>query len=388
MIDLARAGALSALLLLASCASSGLDDPVPLSDSLSRRARVLGKSFGSAVALGALFNDERPELSRRYREVVASQFDLIVPESEMKMAAMWKGPDDIDFSRVDRIADWAVANGLRMRGHVLVWHRSLPAWLVEGRGRGAYANDDVAAMVEWYIRRVMGHFKERYPGLISAWDVANEAIGPNDPRSGGPFGLRPPGSDYRGEGQDFWRLCLGDDYVERAFRWARSADPEAKLFYNDYHDEYGNPKGDAIFDFVSGMLDRGTPVDGIGLQCHVSVAYLDMAFPGIDFSLRSVGETIERWTGLGLEVQVTEADVGMGAGEGRRQAGLFSGLVAAALAERGASAFVTWGFTDAVSWREAERPLYFDRSLNPKESYYAMLDALEALEEGRGGLRP
>jgi endo-1,4-beta-xylanase len=369
--------ALPLVLVISSCAALGKGDQVTLSDSLSRQALARGKSFGTAVALNALFNEERPELSRRYREILASQFDLIVPESEMKMAALWTAPDSIDFRRADSIADWAAANGLKMKAHVLVWHRSLPSWLVASYGRGDYSKAEVALLVEWYIREVMTHYKNAYPGLVTAWDVVNEAIGPNDPRTSGSFGLRPPGTDYQGAGQDFWRMTLGDDYAERAFRWARAADSSAKLFYNDYHNEYDNRKGQAIFDFVSGMKSRGVPIDGIGLQCHLSLDYLDMAYPDMEFSARSISATVERWVAAGLEVQVSEADIGMGAGDEFRQAALYSDLLALTLLKDGVSAFVTWGFCDLVSWREKERPLYFDRSLNPKQAYYSMLDALK-----------
>jgi endo-1,4-beta-xylanase len=236
----------------------------------------------------------------------------------------------------------------------------------------------VAGLVRWYFGEVMDHFSRKYPGLVVAWDVVNEAIGPNDPRTEGGFGLRPPGADYLGAGEDFWRLCLGDDYAEKAFRWAREADPEAKLFYNDYHDEYFNPKGQAIFAFVSAMRERGAPIDGIGLQCHFSLSYLDMSYPGIDFSLGSISETVDSWIEAGLEVHVTEADVGMRSGEEGEQADFYAGLLAATLLKDGVSTFATWGFTDLVSWREDERPLYFDRSLNPKQSYYSMLEALKS----------
>ena len=367
---------LSLIFYFFSCASQAGDKE--LTDSLAIYADNHEKFIGSSIVLGALDNPARPELSARYREVASSQFNLIVPESEMKMAAMWKAGDKIDFDMADRIADWAVENDMKMRGHVLVWHRSLPNWLVDGYFSGIYNSSDVSNLVEWYITRVIGHYGTKYPGLVIAWDVVNEAIGPNDCRQDANFGLRPPGADYETKGEDFWRLTLGDDYVKKAFLWARAADPEAKLFYNDYHNEYSNPKGEAIYKFVNGLIADNVPIDGIGLQCHFSVSYLDMSYPNITFSFENISATIDRWIACGLDVQITEADIGMNAGQEDRQMNFFSALLKASLFKSGVSAFVTWGFTDLVSWREDEKSLYFDTRINPKPAYYAMLDALSS----------
>jgi endo-1,4-beta-xylanase len=363
--------------LLGSCAAVEPPAPSVTARSLRAPATSHGKYFGTAVVHGALFNTSQPELSRRYEEVLASQFNLIVPESEMKMASLWVAEQRIDFTKADQIADWAVAHGMKMRGHTLLWHRSLPPWLVEGFTAGEYAKDDVARLVEWYVAEVMSHYKTNYPGLVIAWDVVNEAIGPNDPTVSDSFGLRPQGADFLKSGEDFWRWTLGDDYPEKAFRWARAADPQAKLFYNDYHAEYPNPKGDAIYRFVTGMQARGVPIDGIGLQCHFDLAWLDRSFPGITFSNTAIAASVDRWIGAGLEVQVTEADIAMKPGEEARQAKLYADLLTATLLKTGVSAFVTWGFTDLVSWKESATPLYYDRKIEPKPARDSMLKVLD-----------
>ena len=358
------------------------DKAVPLDDSLAELASRHGKYFGTAVVHDVLFDrlePAQPALSVRYAEIVAGQFHLIVPESEMKMASMWTGDWEIDFSKVDNIADWALERGLKMRGHVLVWHRSLPDWLVEGYQAGTYTKAGVATRVAWYISEVMRHYQTKYPGLIVAWDVVNEAVGPNDPTVASVYGLRPAGDNYADAGEDFWRLTLGDDYVEKAFRWARAADPEAKLYYNDYHNAYTNAKGEAIYALVTGLKAAGVPIDGVGLQCHFDVDYLDASFPGITFSLANISQTIDRWTSAGLDVQITELDIGHSSGASARQAEFFAGLLAVCLQKEGVSAIVTWGFTDRVSWRADRRPLYFDDELNPKPAYFSMLEVLKAI---------
>lgn len=350
-------------------------------ESLAGLAGSHGKYFGTAVVHDVLFNEldpPHPDLCAGYAAILEQHFNLLVPESEMKMANVWKSPALIDFSKLDRIATWARDRGMKMRGHVLVWYRSLPPWLVAGYQDGTYSKEQVATMVAWYIDQLMGHFRNSYPGLVIAWDVVNEAVGPNDPRVAPSYGLRPPGIDYQTKGEDFWRLTLGDDYVARVFNWAHDADPDAVLYYNDYHNEYSNPKGEAIFDLVEGLQAKDVPIDGIGLQCHFEVSYLDMSYPGMDFSLASLGDTIDRWTVSGLDVQLTEVDIGRSSNQEARQAAFFGELLSLGLRRDGVSAFVTWGFTDLVSWRADQSPLYFDRNLEPKAGYQAMLKVLEA----------
>jgi endo-1,4-beta-xylanase len=293
------------------------------------------------------------------------------------MAAILTSETIIDFSRIDRIASWATDQGLAMRGHVLVWHRSIPTWLLDGYLNGTYLNSDVARMVEWYIQQVMTHFSTHYPGLIIAWDAVNEAIGPNDPTVASSYGLRQPGYDYLNLGQDFWRLSLGDDYVGQVFQWAHAADPTAKLMYNDYHNEYLNLKGSAIRTLVDNLISQNVPIHGIGLQCHFAVNYLDMSFPGIEFSMQSIANTVKSWCETGLDVQITELDIGIQAGQESRQAQFYADLIGATIIQNGVSAFTTWGFSDLVSWRSDESALYFDTALQPKPAYYTMLQALQ-----------
>ncbi len=346
--------------------------------SLADAASNHGKYFGSAVSYGALFNEKLPSISEKYRKTAEAQCNLITPESEMKMANIWVSETVIDYSKPDAIAGWALKNGMKMRAHTLVWHRSLPSWLVEGYKSGRYTQADIEHLVEWYITQLMTHYTLSYPGLIIAWDVVNEVIGPNDPTLDTAYGLRQPGYDYERKGEDFWRLTMGDDYAEKAFIWAHEADPNAQLFYNDYHNEYFNPKGTAIYNFVTALQDKGIPINGIGLQCHFSLEYLTMNKEGINFSLQSISNTIDAWIKTGLDVQITEADVAMKALQDGKQSEFYAALLEASLLKTGVSAFVTWGFTDLVSWKKDDFPLYFDSFINPKKSFFSMYDTLSS----------
>lgn len=171
----------------------------------------------------------------------------------------------------------------------------------------------------------------------------------------------------------------GTAYIEQAFRWARAADPHALLFYNEAEGEVLNRKSDAIYPMVRDFKRRGVPLDGVGLQLHIS---------RLDFDTTSLAANIARLTALGVQVHITELDVSLPVDTSglaqqddlRRQAEIYRGVVRACLESAGCTAIQTWGFTDKYSWigshshgaRGAALP--FDRAYTPKPAYEVMLD--------------
>src|SRR5205085_2625309 len=123
-----------------------------------------------------------------------------------------------------------------------------------------------------------------YRGRVNIWDVVNEAL--NDDGT-----LR----------NSLWLQVIGPDYIDWAFRWAHEANPQAQLYYNDYGGEGLGPKSDAIYNLVKGLLRRGVPINGVGLQMHVSID--DYPKP------QDVLANMQRLAALGLKVQITEMDV-------------------------------------------------------------------------------
>jgi len=173
----------------------------------------------------------------------------------------------------------------------------------------------------------------------------------------------------------------GSAYIEQAFRWAHEADPKALLFYNDNGGEGLNKKSDAIYAMVKDFRRREVPIDGVGLQMHVSQLDLDTA---------AIATNIARLTALGVQVHITELDVSLPVdSDGRtatndlaRQAEVYRAIVRACLQNPGCTAIQTWGFTDKYSWigshshhtRGAALP--FDGTYKPKPAYDAMIDEL------------
>jgi endo-1,4-beta-xylanase len=298
--------------------------------------------FIGAAAMPNFYDATEPE----YPEVLAREFNLIVAENIMKWSAVSNTRGKYSFAAADAMVAFAQKNKMAMRGHTLVWHESLPQYV-----RGLSDKNLMRNVLRQHVQTVATHFK----GKVSAWDVLNEAI-----LEDGSYRKTP-----------FYNV-LGEEFIGHLFKWAREADPSAKLFYNDYNTEGLNPKSDAIYTMVKNLLAKGVPIDGVGFQTHIDM----------NFSVQGVQmqKNLQRFRDLGLEVQLTEVDVqlrgtALQAERLTAQARVYKDLMQICLSVQ-CTAFVTWGFTDAYSWRSAQQPLLFDSSYQPKPAYFALLEAL------------
>jgi endo-1,4-beta-xylanase len=295
-----------------------------------------------AAAMPNFYDVTEPE----YPEVLAREFNMIVAENIMKWAALSNERGKYSFSAADAMVRFAQQNKMAMRGHTLVWHESLPQYV-----RGIKDKNLMRNVLRQQVQTVATHFK----GKIVAWDVINEAI-----LEDGSYRKTP-----------FYNV-LGEEFIAHLFQWAREADPKAKLFYNDYNTEGINPKSDAVYAMVKNLKAKGVPIDGVGFQSHV-----DTNFNAQNAQMQ---KNLQRFRDLGLEVQLTEVDVQLrgNAPQAERlaaQARVYRELLQTCLAVQ-CNAFLTWGFTDAYSWRSAQQPLLFDSSYLPKPAYFALLEVL------------
>ncbi|MBD2012803.1 endo-1,4-beta-xylanase [Microcoleus sp. FACHB-53] len=318
--------------------------------SLRSLAQKRGIGFGTSVDLGPFLNDPN------YRQVLAREFQILVPENAWKFEFVHPNRDRYEFGQVDTLINFAKDNNMEVRGHPLVWHYSLPKWINEGN----FSRDELIDILRTHVKTLVG----RYRGQIPVWDVVNEAIN----RDGS---LR----------DTIWLRNIGPEYIDMAFQWAHEADPQAKLFYGEYMTEEINQKSDGVYTLVSGLLQRGVPIDGIGFQSHLGLSYL----PRLD----SLAQNFDRFNQLGLEVQFTELDMKIQDGKGSleerlaKQAKAYSDLLKVCLQAKKCTALITWGFTDRYTWiadvtGEVEAPLIFDASYRPKPAYNALKEVLSS----------
>jgi endo-1,4-beta-xylanase len=304
-----------------------------------------------------------------YASTLAREFNMVEAEDAMKWWVLRPDAATYDFGQGDELVRFAQAHGMKVRGHCLVWGRSNPEWLTQGH----FTVPQLSRLLHEHIDRVMGH----YAGQVFAWDVVNEALDENgNVRSS--IWYDEPGIGFSGH---------GTEYIEQVLRWAHEADPHALLFYNEAEGEGLNRKSDAIYAMVKDFKRLGVPIDGVGLQMHISLADADI--PAI---AANISTNIARLTALGVQVQITELDVSLpldSSGLARaedlsRQADMYRAIVRACLNSAGCTAIQTWGFTDKYSWigshsRGARgQALPFDRAYQPKAAYHAVLDEILA----------
>lgn len=190
-------------------------------------------------------------LSGPEAELITQQFSSITPENAMKMGPIHPEPERYNWHDADAIVAFAQKNGMKVRGHTLCWHNQTPKWFfTDGEGKQV-SREILLARLKQHIDDVVG----RYKGKVYAWDVVNEAV-PDT-------GL----SIYRKS--KFYEI-IGEDYIQKAFEYAHAADPDAKLFYNDYNTESAS-KREKIFQLLKKLKEKNVPVHGVGLQGHWSI---------------------------------------------------------------------------------------------------------------------
>jgi endo-1,4-beta-xylanase len=297
--------------------------------SLGAAAAQSGRYFGTAIAAGKLGDSA-------YTTIAAREFNMVTPENEMKIDATEPNQNQFSFNAADQIYNWATSHGMKVRGHTLAWHSQQPGWMQQLSGT-ALRN----AMIN-HINGVMAHYK----GKLAYWDVVNEAFNEDGSRRQ---------SNLQG---------TGNDWIEVAFRTARSADPSVKLCYNDYNIEnWSYAKTQGVYNMIRDFKSRGVPIDCVGLQTH---------FTGGSSLPSNFQTTLSSFAALGVDVALTEADVT------NASTSQYAGLTTACMNVPRCVGITVWGVRDSDSWRSSESPLLFDGSGNKKAAYTSVLNALNA----------
>jgi endo-1,4-beta-xylanase len=331
--------------------------------------------LGAAVTADALATDEA--LGR----LLIANVNMLSSVSQFDMAVIQPQPGVFDFGPTDALVDFAAEHDMTVRAHGLISRGGLPGWVVDG----SWTPETLSEVLRTHVSEVVGRYAERNPGVVTQWDVVDEAFLPDGSR-------RPT----------IWQQVIGDDHLRLAFEAARAADPDALLFYDDFYDDLAVAQDavdvgaalvpgataerstcDAVAKCVgieaaiSGLLDEGVPIDGLGLQAHL------LSPDPLDLSQFSAW--IEQ---LGLRWAVTEFDVPVPATEVADdvalafQATTYADALAACVGASGCDTFVTWGITDRVpptpeaTGGAFAGGLWFDVDDSPKPAFDAMAGVL------------
>ncbi len=308
---------------------------------LRQLAEAKGKYFGTALVVSNLSNST-------LTGVAGTQFDMVTPGNEMKWDTTEPSNGSFNFGPGDQIVAFAKAHNQRVRGHNLVWHSQLPSWV------SSLPANQVQAAMETHITTEVSHYK----GQVYSWDVVNE-----------------PFNDDGTFRADAFFNAMGSGYIADAIRTAHAADPNAKLYLNDYNIEGENAKSNAMYSLVQSLLAQGVPISGVGLESHFILGQVPS----------SMLANMQRFAALGVDVAVTELDdrIQLPASSANlaQQATDYSTVVGDCLQVSRCVGVTQWGVGDADSWIPGffsgfGAATMYDQNYQPKPAYTATQTAL------------
>ena len=305
-------------------------------------------------------------------DIIAAHFNSITAEYQMKPDQITSAEGVYNFDQADQIVDFAVANGMDIRGHALLWHQTTPDYFLTG------SNAQIKRKLEDYIGTVVDRYKDR----VYCWDVVNEAVAQS---------FEPASQTYRNS--NWFEAVGGAQYIDWAFNAAREADPNCLLCFNDYSTEDPGKRVKYIA-VLEDLLARNIPVDVAGHQMHINmdtpvsqmqaaIDDVDGLFAGLENHVTELDMSYYNDPGSCWERQVgCDVDVGpnppsaMLELHARRYKEIFDMFVT----RSSISSVTMWGLDDGQSWlnglpvERSNHPLLFDRDLNPKLSVTLLSD--------------
>ena len=327
--------------------------------SMKAKAAAKGILYGSAAWGPNLFSDAA------FAQAFVRECAILTPEAELKMGTVHPSPTRYDFGPGDALLQFAQKNGLKMRGHTLVYGQSTPGWV-----KSSVTPATARQVLTDHIQTVCSH----YAGKLQSWDVVNEVIAPDDHN---PDGLR----------SSPWLTLIGPDYIPLAFQTAHEADPQALLVYNDFGVEYDWPDHDtrrtAMLNLLHKLKSQNVPVQAFGIQAHLyGSAVQRLNTPALTSFLKSISD-------MGLKILVTELDVqdkGLPADPNARDQAIaqsYSTFLNAVLSNTNVVVVETWGLSDKYTWLTKHAPredgqdvrvLPYDASFQPKSAVYQAIE--------------
>ena len=325
-------------------------------------------SIGVAVNMRNISNPEQIA-------IIKKDFNSITAENDMKPQPTEPAYGQFNWENADKIANFCRSNGIKLRGHCLMWHAQIGEWMYKDEKGDLVSKEKLFQNMKHHITAIV----ERYKDVIYAWDVVNEAISDGG-WQGGRRGMGEHPSPYRNS--PLYQIA-GDEFIKKAFIYAREADPNVLLFYNDYN--AADPgKRDRIYNMVKSMKEEGVPIDGIGMQGHYNV---------YGPSMEDVDAALTKYSTIVKHIHITELDIRANQEMGgqlnfSRDGGNISQVVKTLQEDQYARLFkvlrkhkdvvdnVTfWNLSDRDSWLGARNyPLPYDENYKAKRVYSIIKD--------------
>ena len=336
------------------------------------QAQGLKDAYKDYFSIGVAVN-MRNLNTQKHVALITNNYNSITAENDFKPQSVQPREGEWNFRNADAIADFCRKNGIKLRGHCLAWHNQVGQWMFQGPDGQPASKELLYERMKTHITTVM----KRYSDIVYCWDVVNEAISDRD-------------NEYMRGNSPWVQICGGDEFIRKAFEFAREADPDALLFYNDYNAAVP-AKRDKIYNMVKEMKEAGVPIDGIGMQGHFSI---------YEPSLEDIETAIVKYSEIVDHIQITELDIRlnreMGGGLNINRQGeevtperkkmfddKYTGFFGVLRRHADIIDVVTfWNVCDADSWvGSSNYPLLFDKDSNPKDTYYMVRDFTPTKEE-------
>ncbi|NOT38130.1 MAG: endo-1,4-beta-xylanase [Saprospiraceae bacterium] len=308
--------------------------------------------IGTAIDFNKLVTDSL------YKSKALVQFNSITPENIFKAESIHPQPLIYNWTEADSLASFCQNNNKRLHGHTLIWHQQLPQWILDFQG----SPSDWEQLMKDHIHTIIAHFKDK----VSAWDVVNEAFNEDGT-------LR----------NTIWKQKIGTAYIEKAFLFAREADPNVLLFYNDFNLESNPNKLNSVLSLLNNLRNRGVKVDGIGVQMHINIYYPDPI---------QIANAFHKIVADNYKVHVSELDISVNPlGKDidpsetlfNKQANLLGSLVLNynQIPKQYQHGITFWGISDKNSWirsfyNREDYPLLYDDNYLPKPCYCTLMKTL------------
>ena len=312
----------------------------------------------SNYPIGVALDINQLPYNAQYTNIATNQFNSVTPGNIFKSYYLHPSENHFDWKKADQLVQFCESNNQRLHGHTLIWHNQLPYWMEQFQG----SPSEWELLFKEHIQTICKHFK----GKVTSWDVVNEAFNENGT-------LR----------NTIWKQKIGPTYIEKAFRYAHKADPEALLFYNDYNVALNETKRKAILDLCNNLRLRGVPIDGIGMQMHISTLFPDN---------KQIAAALKDISNNDFKIHLSEVDISLNPLSldiepskelFDRQANKLASVVLLYndIPTKYQYGITFWGISDKDSWipvhfNREDYPLLFDVNYDPKPAYCKLKETL------------
>ena len=301
---------------------------------------------------------------------------------------------NVETKYFDELVNWGIENEFHIMHHCLIFpNKYFPSWF----SKSNYSSNELELIIEKFVSEVLNSNDNKHK--VDVFNVINEIFAMG--KSGGYRVSGNEKEDCKWMDMGFEKDMSGLEeeqkinnehpiFVRKVFDVASKL-TDAKLEIRDFNIAFGGKKADGMYQLIKHLKNTGVRVDAVGFQCHLNA--------GIDYNYESLRENILRFINLGVEVYITELDVGLnlwGKGDKRKKVSdvikseddwkwffeeqnkIYYNLVKTAK-ESGVKLISDWGFRDDIpygGWRKNQKAWMVNKDYSRKEAYYSVLKAL------------